>query len=139
MEMALELKRIESDGSFAANCLGISPMPLAGIVLSPRARLLKMKSNNLEVVSRSRSKKIPPKNGRKNLPIMDSENPMLLRSSIVDTSFAVIISSSDFVRTPSLVDAMRNLSRIEPIGFVRDWRESTKCRMGSATMWNSPL
>lgn len=131
--------KIESDGNLAANCSGIADIPFAGRVFSPRARHLKMKSNSLEVVSSSGSKKIPPKNGRKNLLTIESENPSFFSKSIVGTSSAVRICSSDFVRTPILVVPMSNLSKMEPIGLVRDFAESKKWRSGSATVWNWPL
>jgi len=109
-------------------------MPLAGSVLSPRARHLKTKSNRRDVVSRSGSKKIPPKKGRKNLLMMASENPSFLSKAIVGTSSAERISSSDLERTPILVDPISSLSRGDPIGLVRDFMESQKWRRGSATV-----
>lgn len=97
-----------------------------------------MKLNKRDVVSRSGSKKIPPKNGRKNLRMMESENPSFFSSSIVGTSSAVRISSSDLARARILVDPIRSLSRGDPIGLVRDLAESQKWRRGSATVWNWP-
>jgi len=109
-------------------------MPLAGRVLSPRARHLKIKSNRRDVVSRFGSKKIPPKKGRKNLPMMESENPSFLSKAIVGTSSAAKISSLDLERTRILVDPISSLSRGDPIGLVRDFAESQKWRRGSATV-----
>lgn len=97
-----------------------------------------MKSNSLEVVWSSGSKKIPPKKGRKNLVMMESENPSFFSKSIVGTSSEVRICSSDFVRTPILVVPISNLSKMEPMGFVSDFAESKKWRSGSATVWNLP-
>lgn len=111
-------------------------MPFAGSVLSPRARHLKTKSNSRDVVLSSVSKKIPPKNGLKNLAMMESENPSFFSNSIVGTSSALRISSSDLVRTRILADPMSNLSLRDPIGLVRDFAESKKWRTGSATVWN---
>ncbi|WCJ31355.1 hypothetical protein M5689_012856 [Euphorbia peplus] len=59
-----------------------------------------MKVNNIDVVSSSLWKKIPPKNGVKNRRIIESENPILLRKSTVETSSSLRISSSDFIRNP---------------------------------------
>lgn len=130
--------KIESDGNLSANCSGIADIPFAGRVFSPSARHLKMKSNSLEVVSSSGSKKIPPKKGRKNLVIMDSENPSFFSKSIVGSSSDVRICSSDFVRTPIRVIPISSLSKMEPMGLVSDFAESNKWRSGSATVWNLP-
>ena len=97
-----------------------------------------MKSKSRDVVSSSLSKKIPPKKGRKNRPMMESENPSFLSSSMVGTSNAVRISSSDRVRTRIRVEPMRSLSERDPIGLGRDLAESQKWRRGSATVWNWP-
>ncbi|KAJ0734243.1 hypothetical protein HanPI659440_Chr11g0417661 [Helianthus annuus] len=86
---------IEFDGNLAANCSGIAEIPFAGSVLSPRAKHLKMKSNSLEVVSSSLSKKIPPKNGRKNRSTIESENPVRLSKLIVEVSSPESSCSSD--------------------------------------------
>lgn len=98
-----------------------------------------MKSNSLDDVWSSVSKKIPPKNGWKNFPMMESENPSFFSKSIVGDSSALRICSSVFERTPILVVPISNLSRMEPIGLARDFAESKKWRSGSATVWNWPL
>ena len=97
-----------------------------------------MKLNNREEVSNSGSKKIPPKNGRKKRVIMESENPISFNNSMVEASPAVKISRSDLPRTLALVSPISNLSMTEPIGLVREARESVKWRKGSATVWNWP-
>jgi hypothetical protein len=117
---------MEPGGNLAANCCGIAVMPLAGRALSPSARQLKTKSNSLEVVWRSLSKKIPPKKGRKKLSMMESEKPIFLNKSMVGSSFEVRRSWWDLVRTRMMVEATRSLSRREPIGFRREVRESEK-------------
>lgn len=138
IETTLEFNIIEEGGNSAANCLGIDEIPFAGSVLSPRARHLRMKSNSLDVVSKFLSKNIPPKKGRKKRSIIESVKPIFWSKFKVDVSLAEKISLSDWVKTLILVNAMSNLSGTVPIGLVRVWRESQKCRIGSATVWKRP-
>ncbi|CAL5358383.1 unnamed protein product [Camellia sinensis] len=119
IETTLDFNSIDLEGNFEANCSGIAEIPFAGSVFSPRERHLKMKSNSLDVVSRSRSKKIPPKNGLKNRSTIESEKPILLSKSRVETSSEERISPSDLIKTRILVNATRNLSTIVPMGLVR--------------------
>nr|GLL21442.1 uncharacterized protein LOC109176397 [Ipomoea trifida] len=73
MEATLEFNHIETFGNFAANCSGIVVMPLAGSVVSPRARHLKMKLKRRDVILSSLSKKMLPKNKWKNRSTMEEE------------------------------------------------------------------
>lgn len=50
-------------------------MPLAGMQLGPTAKARMMSSNVRDVTPSFGSKKVPLKNGRKNLSMMLSENP----------------------------------------------------------------
>ena len=66
---------IESGGSWAASWRATAPMPAAGRQFSPVARQRMTNSNSRDVTRSSRSKKMPPRKGRKNLSTMASEKP----------------------------------------------------------------
>ena len=66
---------IESGGSWAASWRATAPMPAVGRQFSPVARHRMTNSNRRDVTRSSRSKKMPPRKGRKNLSTMASEKP----------------------------------------------------------------
>ena len=70
-----------SDGSWLASCSPTLPMPFEGRQFWPVAKHRMTNSNSLDVTLRSMSKKIPPKNGLKNLSMMASENPSACSAS----------------------------------------------------------
>ena len=112
--------RTDPGGSPDAICSGMAEMPPAGSTLSPSARHLKIKSNRRELVSNSRSKKIPPKNGLKNLSITEEVKPEFRRREKIDVSWEEKISLSSLIWARSREIPMRNLSGMVPIGLNRE-------------------
>ena len=72
----------EPAGSCMASCCATAPMPAAGRQFSPVARQRMTNSNRREVVLRPRSKKMPPRKGRKKRSMIAAEKPSACASGI---------------------------------------------------------
>mmetsp|Transcript_30975 Transcript_30975/g.68651 ORF Transcript_30975/g.68651 Transcript_30975/m.68651 type:complete len:228 (+) Transcript_30975:911-1594(+) len=129
---------MDSGGRRPAICCATAPMPPAGRQLDPTASMRITNSNRRDEVRSSRSKKMPPRKGRKKRRVMASLNPSALSFSLMLVSGRASSSS----RLPSTLRARntptRTLSTTLPTGLVRLSSPSTGWRSGSATRWKVP-
>mmetsp|Transcript_1551 Transcript_1551/g.3459 ORF Transcript_1551/g.3459 Transcript_1551/m.3459 type:complete len:236 (-) Transcript_1551:254-961(-) len=125
--------------SLAAIWRGTAEMPASGKQLDPVASIFMTNSKRREVVPRDRSKKMPPRKGRKNESTMTGENPSRTRCSAMVVSVpSKKMASSGLAKAWSRARPMRTLSTTEPTGLASESTPSTGCRSGSATRWKVP-
>ncbi len=134
----LEFRRTVSGASRAAIDSGIACMPQSGTATSPSANILKTNSNMRLDVSSCESRNTPPRNGRKNPEIIDSENPVARSRSSVVVSWAANSCSISCDRSLQRNRATLSLSIGPPMGARNDSRARAGCRQGSARRWNRP-
>ena len=131
-------KRREAFGISSATCIGMACIPSAGNAAKPLLKVLKINSILDEGMLSDRSKKIPPKKGRKNCSMMEFENPISRNRSTLGMSRVAITSSTCFFispfRNPSSFHLSEIVATVESDVWIASERTfDTEERLGSVT------
>ncbi len=126
-------KRTTPSSSRSASWRGIASMPSRGSAASPWANMRNTNSNMRLDVSRSRSRNIPPRNGRMNRSMIRSEKPKARSAASVVVSGRA--SRCSIVPFPTRLRSrsMRSLSAMLPTGALSVASRSPGLLRGSAT------
>ena len=116
---------IASSGSLAASWSATAPIPWAGRQLDPVARHLITNSKSLLVTLSSRSKKMPPRKGRKKRSMMASEKPSFcttfeICARCLRQSSSWFQFSSPSMRNYLWAECIANINIARPGTFVQE-------------------
>ena len=122
-------------GSRRDICSGMAPIPRAGTATSPSASMRKTNSSMRLDADSERSRRIPPKNGRKNASIISVEKPSAWSRFMAEVSGRPNSSASEPRPVRPRKRAMRRRSNTVPTPAVSVRHARPGCRHGSESSW----